>query len=436
MKRRPVTGKWEVRWRDNGRNRSRSFTRKSDASRFEVDVRRARELGRPLDIDRGAETLAAFVGVYWRRYAVPHLADKTRMDYRGAWVKHVLPRIGGYRLRDVTPSVVDEFRAELIADGVGEAMVAKVLTVLSSMFRCGVTWDRIDRNPLREIRIPQAKRKRLVRPLAPERVEAIRAVLSSDGGLRHATLVAVLAYAGLRPQEARALRWGDIGERTLRVERAAAGSSVKATKTEKLRTVRLLAALREDLAAWRNESRGRCADASLVFPTARGKLMSDDDWRNWRTRIYRPGVVSAGLAASPPYDLRHSFASLLIHEGASVVEVARQMGNAPSVTLDTYGHVFDERDPGSRFDPAEAIEAARGEFDVREMYAGERGTTTAESVDPAPDNEALFRTRTGDPLLTMEEVGVELCGTRIRFKLVTRRSLTHLSEARQSTVEG
>jgi integrase len=402
VKRRADTGKWEVRWRESGRNRSKSFTLKSDARRFEADVHRARELGRPLDIDRGAETLAAFVGVYWRRYAVPHLADKTRMDYRGAWVKHVLPRIGGYRLRDVTPSVVDEFRAELIADGVGEAMVAKVLTVLSSMFRCGVTWDRIDRNPLREIRIPQAKRKRLVRPLAPERVEAIRAVLRSEGGLRHATLVAVLAYAGLRPQEARALRWGDIGERTLRVERAAAGSSVKATKTETLRTVRLLAPVVEDIEAWRRESAAEGGDASLVFPTVRGTLMSDNDWRNWRTRIYRPAAATAGLANSPPYDLRHSFASLLINEGASVVEVARQMGNAPSVTLDTYGHVFDEDELGSRFDPVEAIEAARAEFDVREMFAGMRSTSPTESVDPAPEDEALFRTRTGDPLLTME----------------------------------
>ncbi len=112
MKRRADTGKWEVRWRENGRNRSKSFTLNSDARRFEAEVHRARELGRPLDIDRGAETLAAFVGVYWRRYAVPHLADKTRLDYRGAWVRHVLPRLGGYRLRDVTPSVVDEFRAE------------------------------------------------------------------------------------------------------------------------------------------------------------------------------------------------------------------------------------------------------------------------------------------------------------------------------------
>jgi hypothetical protein len=186
MKRRADTGKWEVRWRENGRNRSKSFTLKSDARRFQLDVHRARQLGRPLDIDCGAETLAAFVGVYWRRYAVPHLEDKTRVDYRGAWVKHVLPRIGGHRLRDVTPSVVDEFRAELLADGVGEAMVAMVLRVLSSLFRCAVTWDRIDRNPLREILIPQAKRKRLGRPLAPERVEAIRVTLCSEGGLRHA----------------------------------------------------------------------------------------------------------------------------------------------------------------------------------------------------------------------------------------------------------
>jgi hypothetical protein len=45
------------------------------------------------------------------------------------------------------------------------------------------------------------------------------------------------------------------------------------------------------------------------------------------------------------------------------------MGNTPSVTLDTYGHVFDERIPDSSLDPAEAIEAGQAEFDVREMYA-------------------------------------------------------------------
>lgn len=53
-------------------------------------------------------------------------------------------------------------------------------------------------------------------------------------------------------------------------------------------------------------------------------------------------MEALGIGGSIPYDLRHSFASLLIQAGVSVVEVARQMGNAPSVTLHTYGHVFDE----------------------------------------------------------------------------------------------
>ena len=52
---------------------------------------------------------------------------------------------------------------------------------------------------------------------------------------RDATLISVLAYAGLRPQEALALRWRDVGERTL---------MVNAQKTGQRRNVRLLAPLR------------------------------------------------------------------------------------------------------------------------------------------------------------------------------------------------
>lgn len=36
-----------------------------------------------------------------------------------------------------------------------------------------------------------------------------------------AALVSVLAYAGLRPGELRALRWGDVRERTILVQRGA-----------------------------------------------------------------------------------------------------------------------------------------------------------------------------------------------------------------------
>ena len=44
------------------------------------------------------------------------------------------------------------------------------------------------------------------------------------------------------------------------------------------------------------------------------------------------------------HDLRHTFVSLLIATGASVV-FASQMGHRkPTVTLDVYAHLFDARD--------------------------------------------------------------------------------------------
>jgi integrase len=50
----------------------------------------------------------------------------------------------------------------------------------------------------------------------------------------------------------------------------------------------------------------------------------------------------AGLPEGPRlYDLRHTCASLLIAQGASVKAVQAQLGHATaSITLDTYGHLF------------------------------------------------------------------------------------------------
>lgn len=53
--------KWRVRWRENGRHRSKCFTRKADAVRLEGKVLRARERGEMLDLDRGKETLSEFM---------------------------------------------------------------------------------------------------------------------------------------------------------------------------------------------------------------------------------------------------------------------------------------------------------------------------------------------------------------------------------------
>jgi integrase len=173
-----------------------------------------------------------------------------------------------------------------------------------------------------------------------------------------ASLVSVLAYAGLRPGEAIGLRWHDVGERTLLVERSVAFGQLKSTKTGRTRSVRLLRPLREDLTAWR-EHADRTAETDLIFPAPDGSPWSADRACNWRKRAFSDAAAQAGVPAARPYDLRHGFVSLLIAQGATVVEVARQAGHAPTMTLSTYAHLFDELD-GADHPPAdEQIRAAR-----------------------------------------------------------------------------
>ncbi len=62
------------------------------------------------------------------------------------------------------------------------------------------------------------------------------------------------------------------------------------------------------------------------------------------------------------YDLKHAFASLLIHEGRhSIVEIARQLGNNPTVCLDVYAHEMAEARGGEPIGAEELIQAARGQ---------------------------------------------------------------------------
>jgi hypothetical protein len=126
-------------------------------------------------------------------------------------------------------------------------------------------------------------------PLPPLIVERIRAELSQ----REATLVSMLAYAGLRPEEATSARWRDWGERALHVH---------ASKTERPRTIKLLAPLVQDLAEWRLGS-GRPPASALIFPTHDGDEWKLHDWQNWRQRVYQPSAPQKHTPPHPPNPL-------------------------------------------------------------------------------------------------------------------------------------
>lgn len=122
--------------------------------------------------------------------------------------------------------------------------------------------------------------------------------------------------------------------------------------------MRLLAPLAADLREWRIAS-GVPDAGDRVFPAHDGREFSEDDWRNWRRRMFKPAATAIGHAVARPYDLRHSFVSLLIAEGTNIIEVAQQAGHSPTMTLDTYGHVFAEATGAERVGAEEAIRAVR-----------------------------------------------------------------------------
>jgi integrase len=106
---------------------------------------------------------------------------------------------------------------------------------------------------------------------------------------------------------------------------------------------------------------GRPGDKKLVFPRDDGAPWKAHDWQNWRRRTFADAIKPTGLEHARPYDLRHSFASLLLAEGRTIHYVAKQLGHSALMTMNTYGHVIDELEDEVRVNPETEITRARGE---------------------------------------------------------------------------
>jgi integrase len=346
--------RWEVRWRHGSAHRSRTFDRKSDAQIFVTELRRRSQLGTMAGLDAGRISLAEYVSGTWAKAYGSQLAVTTRTRYGYVYDKHILPELGPLTLRELTPEVIARWQADRLASGAGPHAVREALKLLGAILQRALEAQHIETNPVRAVRRPPLPRRSEVKPLAPISIERIRAVCSP----RNAALISVLAYAGLRPGEALGLRWSDVRDHTLLIERAISLGVEGDTKTAAHRTVQLLAPLQSDLKEWRMRS-GRPADSKLVFPGRGGAPWSDSAYRSWRRKAFRRALDAAGIDKARPYDLRHSFASLLLHQGSSVIKVARQLGHDARLTLSTYGHVIDELDDQPRIEAETAINAAR-----------------------------------------------------------------------------
>jgi integrase len=238
---------------------------------------------------------------------------------------------------------VREWLAGLVGGGLSAKRARKAHQVLAQVLDAAVDGGRLARNVAAGVKLPKAQRREMGF-LDAVQVEALADAIDP----RYPTLVRVAAYTGLRPCELVALRVGrlDLLRGTVRVTEAAPEVAGRlewgGVKTHEARTVRLPRFLSEELGAYL-AGRPHGPD-DLVFTAPLGGPLRES---KFVPGYFKPAVRAVGLPATLRfYDLRHTAASLLIREGASVKAVQKQLGHATaSITLDTYGHLFpDELD--------------------------------------------------------------------------------------------
>lgn len=359
-------GRYRIRWYVAGHGspkRQRTFSRKRDAERFAAEIERRKEIGELVLFDQANRTVEELAKEWWRRHVVPNLAEWTRRGYRPLLTKHIQPRLGFYRLREVSPEVIADFRADLEAAGVGRHAVRVSMVILQSMFKHAIRWRWVPGpNPVQQVEKPSGRRERAVVCLAPAQVESIRAWLLDRDKLYAATMVSLVAYAGLRtPEELLALEVRHVRRNIVLVEqRNIDGMIIAGQKVRGFhpRAVDLVEPVRRDVAEYVVAMGLR---SGLLFPRRDGEAWRSHDWKNWTRRVWHAARAGAGIQSLPPYDLRHAFASLQIRAGTSVPELAEQMGHAPAMTIGTYTHVIRELKGDPVVSAEEQIQRARAE---------------------------------------------------------------------------
>lgn len=338
-------GKYWVRYRDGGKHRSRTFDSKRDAEAFDLQVKVEKQRRGMVLVDRGSISLDSFSDQWWEAKS-GEWSDLTKANYRRYLTNDILPTLGGFELRAITPGRIDRWVTYLRDQGRGADTVQKLLGVVSGIFKYAVLNDLVDYNPVREVAKPKKDQKAAPWPYSPSEIESIRSVL----GDRDATLVSVLGYMGLRPAEALRLRWDDVHEQT---------ATIKDKKRARTRPGLILPPVAQDLKVWKLQ----CPPGDLIFPDSHGEEWPTSKWKNWNKRVWKPALKEVGLLSGDtrPYRLRSSFVSLLLADSSySLMEVAMYAGHSLDVMSRHYAGIIAEFQ-GKNINAADEIRKARQE---------------------------------------------------------------------------
>ncbi len=289
-------------------------------------------------LSRPKMTVAAFITKWQEDYLavqqqLGRLKPSTASSYQSNLANHIRPFFGTMQLRDVTLPHVREFIKVLLGKSLAAKTIGNVILILKEMSKHAVQWGYLDSNPVQYVELPRGEETEM----DVLTLEEIRRLLEAqEEPLKTLLLTAVLT--GMRQGELFGLQWPDVdveGHR-IHVRRSLWHGQLGTPKSRRSRrAIDLPPTLEEALTRLSAERLGE-----FVFCSRDGTPMDAD---NFRHREFPRALRRAGLRRIRFHDLRHTYASLLIAQGAHPKYIQAQLGHASiQTTLDRYGHLMPE----------------------------------------------------------------------------------------------
>jgi integrase len=345
-------------------------------------------------------TLAEYAA-RWLDQVALDVKPRTHQGYEAYLRRHILPTLGSLPVRAVTRRVIKTLLAEKAKTGLGKNSIRLIRAALSACLSGAVDDEIIRANPAfglgrrgarRADVLTPAERQKRIRPLSGAQLTALLGAAQAEP--RYFPVFALLAMTGMRPGEAFGLRWEDVNfaDRKIYVERTWSAGRLETPKSGKTRVVDMsaqLAVVLRKVEADRKAEKVRRGWPNLpatVFCTETGTPLDESKVR----KVFRRALKKAGLPPFRLYDLRHTFASLLLANGVPITYVSAQLGHDDATTtLRWYARwlpaaetravdLLDEALPRRPWHQSGTIsrklEVSEGE--VPEIVGAERGTRT------------------------------------------------------------
>ena len=254
----------------------------------------------------------------WKRYErdyLPAVAPKTAADFRTMWRKLILPQLDTKPVDEIEFGDVERVHRSIAAP----YRANRAYETLRHVLNLCVKWKWIDRNPAKGLEVNRETPRNTYLT-----AEQVRAVLGELPNTESGDAIRLLLLSGARLGEVLGMRWDQLD--------LAGGIWTKPaafTKQRREHRVPLPPAALELI-------KQRPRIGGLVFCRPDGGPVRDLR-RTWEGACKRAGVPRVRI-----HDIRHSVASLLVSNGASLAVVGAILGHSnPSVT-NRYAHLLDD----------------------------------------------------------------------------------------------